>query len=305
MVQAKNYSINDEEARKIQIEAATVFQPRTPIDAREFFAGRFNHITSLVDAVVQKGLHVVIYGERGVGKTSLANIVRHVISFFNKKRVIVKTNASTTDSFETIWRKLFREFYWKDNRPVVGLVPGERPTRPFLDVVFPDGIRLDVESVRRCLEFVPNSVFIIDEFDRVQKNETEPFTDLIKALSDFSVNSTVVLVGVSDTIDELIQDHASITRALTQVQLPRMAISELQEILDKASAPLEITFSKEASDLIVHISQGLPHYTHLLGLYSVRGAAERKNRTHFSGRCIRSSKTFSETLTTICYQEAL
>ncbi len=87
-----------------------------------------------------------------------------------------------------------------------------------------------------------------------------------------------MLVGVSDTIDALIADHASVSRALIQIMLPRMKPEELREILSNAEKSLQITFSTEAANLAVHISQGLPHYTHLLGLYSVRAAVDRYSR---------------------------
>ena len=48
------------EARDLSIKAGKVFQPRTPISTREFFAGRWEQITTLADAVSQTGLHVVI-----------------------------------------------------------------------------------------------------------------------------------------------------------------------------------------------------------------------------------------------------
>src|SRR5690349_10398978 len=68
------------EMRELSLAAANAFQPRTPITTKELFAGRWNQMTTLADAVSQPGLHVVIYGERGVGKTSLANVVKPLIS---------------------------------------------------------------------------------------------------------------------------------------------------------------------------------------------------------------------------------
>ena len=59
--------------------ATTVFQPRTPITTRELFAGRWSELMAVVDAVNQVGLHAVIFGERGVGKTSLANVIAPTI----------------------------------------------------------------------------------------------------------------------------------------------------------------------------------------------------------------------------------
>jgi hypothetical protein len=127
--------------------------------------------------------------------------------------------------------------------------------------------------VRRILARLPGSVFIIDEFDRAAREASREFTDLIKALSDFAVDCTVILVGVSDTIDRLIADHASVNRALVQVLLPRMETKELDQILRNAEKSLGIQFSEESRRLIVNISQGLPHYTHLIGLHAIRKAA--------------------------------
>ena len=49
-----------------------VFRPAAPIDRRSLFSGRFEQIGELFAIVGQPGQHAVIYGERGVGKTSLA-----------------------------------------------------------------------------------------------------------------------------------------------------------------------------------------------------------------------------------------
>ena len=68
-----------ERAEQLARRAATVFQPRTPIATKELFAGRWPELTEISDAVHQTGLHVVIYGERGVGKTSLANVISPTI----------------------------------------------------------------------------------------------------------------------------------------------------------------------------------------------------------------------------------
>lgn len=54
---------------------ASAFQPRSPISDLSLFAGRWDQIVAIVDAIAQTGLHVVLFGERGIGKTSLANIV--------------------------------------------------------------------------------------------------------------------------------------------------------------------------------------------------------------------------------------
>lgn len=260
-----------------------MFQPRTPVSTREFFAGRWSQITTLADAVGQPGLHVVIYGERGVGKSSLANIVRTVLQVFDRsdeteeapQRIVIKKNANTGDSFSSIWERLLEDLTWADNRPGIGLLPAQREEVRLRDA-FGFGETLTVDNARKVVTKLTRSVFIVDEFDRVATELGLQFTDLMKALSDSGADGTVILVGVSETIDQLISDHASINRSLVQILLPRMEANELREILKKAEEALPIKFSSQAASFIVNLSQGLPHYTHLLGLNAVRIAATNR-----------------------------
>jgi hypothetical protein len=57
-------SLSQDEAQALSIAAGSVFQPRAPVSTREFFAGRWEQLTTVADAVAQKGLHIVIFGER-------------------------------------------------------------------------------------------------------------------------------------------------------------------------------------------------------------------------------------------------
>ena len=106
-------SIKDRhEAGELSIAVGKVFQPRAPISTRELFAGRWEQCTAIVDAVNQKGLHVVIFGERGVGKTSLANVLDPLLAVMEadekthvnpNPRLVVKVNVHQGDSFPTVW----------------------------------------------------------------------------------------------------------------------------------------------------------------------------------------------------------
>jgi hypothetical protein len=55
-----------------------------------------------------------------------------------------------------------------------------------------------------------------------------------------------------------------------------MKAEELRAILTNAEKTLEVEFSEDAATLIVHVSQGLPHYTHLIGLHALRNAALKR-----------------------------
>lgn len=277
--------LTPETAVELNIQAAKAFQPRAPISSREFFAGRWEQLTTLADAVSQKGLHIIVFGERGVGKTSLSNIVEPLLQVMEERpgvkapdRLVVKVNVNHGDTFSAAWTRVFEEVSWMADKPLLGLSGHAEKERISLKTAFKISDAPTIDEIRRALAVMGGSVFIFDEFDRGNASIRTAFTDLIKALSDYSVDSTIVLVGVSDTIDHLINDHASIVRALVQIQLPRMKEKELGEILEKASKVLGVNFDPEASSLIVRMSQGLPHYTHLIGLHSTREAVNRLSR---------------------------
>ncbi|MBN2130080.1 MAG: hypothetical protein JW741_11315 [Sedimentisphaerales bacterium] len=279
-------TLGEGEARELGTRAGAVFQPRAPIITPDSFAGRREQLEAMSDSVAQRGLHIVVFGERGVGKTSLANVIGQLLHAMEEgvigdnggPHLFVKVHTHIGDSFSNIWRRAFDEVYWHRDKPTTRfsyeIVRELMTMREALNISDAPSI----DQVRRTLAILKRSVFVFDEFDRGSQAVKKAFADLIKALSDYAVDATVVLVGVSRTIDDLVREHALIARSIVQVQLPRMAERELQDILDKASETLEVVFSPEAASLIVRLSQGLPHYTHLIGLHSTREAAKRLSR---------------------------
>jgi hypothetical protein len=78
------------------------------------------------------------------------------------------------------------------------------------------------------------------------------------------------LVGVSQTVSGLLDDHASLERQLVPVRVPRMTLEEQRLIVRKAMAQLrdagvEIDFAPDAIEALVGAAQGLPWFVHVLG----------------------------------------
>lgn len=48
-----------------------LFTPSAPIAVAEMFAGRQEQAIKIVDAIGERGRHIVLFGERGVGKSSI------------------------------------------------------------------------------------------------------------------------------------------------------------------------------------------------------------------------------------------
>lgn len=265
-------SSREERTRKIS-DISKTFSPGAPINQADLFAGRIDQVTEVINAVNQRGQHAILYGERGVGKTSLANVLKHFLSDLGgglPTSVIV--NCDETVNFSSLWHQIAKEIALVSSKEVIGFNSDTRDEPFSLDEMLPDNVT--PSDIRYLFQRVSIPVIIIiDEMDRINDRKTTTLlADTAKTLSDHSVNATLVFVGVADSVDGLISEHKSIERALVQTRMQRMSGSELLEIIHTGFGSLDMTIDEEAKQKIVSLSQGLPHFTHLLGLHSAQTA---------------------------------
>lgn len=257
------------------LEIARVFTPTSPVDEESLFAGRRDQLGMLIDAILQKGQHAILFGERGAGKTSLTNVLH---AFLAMPRVITpRVNCDASDTLVSLFRKALSEVKVTAERPAVGFVGGTMTETYSIEELLSEDFGPD--SIRRALSQLPSNliaVFIFDEFDRLPQATKHSVADTIKSLSDHAVEATLVLVGVADSITELIEEHASVERALCQIRMPRMSGEEIGEIIGKGMVRLRMTIEPVAKSRIVQLSRGLPHFTHLLCLYACKRALEHE-----------------------------
>jgi Cdc6-like AAA superfamily ATPase len=270
-----------DERRELAFEAGKAFSPSAPIDERALFAGRDKQVTLVLDAIHQKGQHVIIYGERGVGKTSLANVLSSFLSLPQSPVACPRVNCDVTDTFDTVWRKVFEDIEILGRSRTMRLTNAEEFSAIKSSQLL-SGQPVTPDNVRRVLTFLATGslpILIIDEFDRLPPGERQPFADTIKTLSDHAVGATVILVGVSDSVEQLVQDHQSVQRALVQIRMPRMSSAEIERIIRTGLDRLHMSITPEAMRHIRLLAQGLPHYAHLLGLWASRAALDAGSRT--------------------------
>lgn len=255
---------NERFQREREIRGA--FSPTAPVSRRDLFAGRASQLVELINGADQPGQHMVLFGERGVGKTSLANVAIEVL---RASATAVRVNCLTHDSFSDLWRRAFDEIRVAKTVESAGFVPERREQALSVHQLLGSPDPMSLDDVRAGLALVTNEqpvVIFFDEFDRLADASVRlQFADCIKTLSDQIVSATIVIVGVSDDVDGLIAEHASVERALVQISMPRMSNSELGEILTRALGTVDMQIEDAALGRVTKISQGLPHYTHLLG----------------------------------------
>lgn len=258
-----------------ELRLGEVFTPAAPIDRLRLFAGRDQQRRAVLDAILQRGRHAVLFGERGVGKTSLASVLHEVLEATGQSVIAPRVNCDDGDDYSAIWRKAFDDLQFIEHRRGIGFAPEIRDiVRSANDIIGQQEL-ITPHDVRLLLERLGSRavlVVIVDEFDRAADRLGTQFADTIKMLSDQSVPATLVLVGVGDSVSALVAKHESIERALAQVRMPRMSTSELQQIIQAGLSEVGMEVEAAARDRIVHLSQGLPHYTHLLALSAARHA---------------------------------
>jgi hypothetical protein len=254
-------------------EINSIFTPGSPIDSRDLFAGRTKQVEKVLGTIFQKGSHAILFGERGVGKTSLANTLFDFLVMtgkFNYQRA--KVNCSEGMSFSDIWRVAFNDIVFTSTEGNSLRLAKALPDNPG-----PEDIRMTFQLLN------DPSIIIIDELDRVANADvTTLLADTIKTLSDNAIKTTLILVGVADAVDELIGEHPSIERPLKQIHMQRMSKAELLEIVDKGLSKIEgLTIEAAPRARMADLSQGLPFYTHMLARESALNAVmnERTNIT--------------------------
>src|SRR5258705_6711614 len=90
----------------ISLQVSQVFTPNTPIDEKSMFSGRIDQIRRINDVVYEKGQHAIIFGDRGVGKTSIANVISKIVVLtdLTNSTIAVRINCDAIDDFASIWR---------------------------------------------------------------------------------------------------------------------------------------------------------------------------------------------------------
>jgi len=255
------------------------FNPGAPISKISLFAGRLQQLSTVINAINQTGQHVIIYGERGVGKTSLAIVLSDLFEEQSKDKKwlrYARVNCDAGDDFTSVWRKVFRELSIVYQRKEIGFTGEITEERASLEGLI--GTDPAPEDIRYILEELGgHHIIVIDEFDRANKEGlTSLMADTIKAFSDHLLNTTLIIVGVADAVDELIEEHLSIERSLVQVHMPRMSTEEMEQIVINGLERVDMTITTDARDSIVRLSQGLPHYAHLLALHASQNAVDEE-----------------------------
>ncbi len=289
------------------ISPINVFTPAQEVKDIERFAGRDDELSALSTALQSHGAQIVMYGQRGVGKSSLARQLAKLaindtdlITRLKQKPFetldFVPVYISCDDSIKNIETLMLRLLSdedalapWIPFKVVEKTSSGELGAKFSIKVIELGGkktdsiteraqeIESDIVSVftSACKEIVKSGVakngllIIVDEFDRIK--DRSGLASLLKTLGPEGV--TFALVGVATTVQDLVTEHESVARQLADgsVHVKPMRDDELKDIFDRAENLLKkkYTFSPDARNWIIKIARGHPFYIHLVGKHAL------------------------------------
>jgi hypothetical protein len=114
----------------ISLKLSSIFRPSAAIDREELFFGRITQVRQVIDAINQPGQHAIIFGERGVGKTSLGQILKAKLKTINAVPIfspLVTCNSS--DDYTTIWQRAIEEVSPESYHRVICFIRTTKTTR--------------------------------------------------------------------------------------------------------------------------------------------------------------------------------
>ena len=255
--------LTDADIRAKRFEANQLFTPSAPVAIIELFAGRQQQASRIVDAVAEPGRHVILYGERGVGKSSLAQIIPFLIPRGPQTIRHIRVPVFSGDRFSIVAKRIFERIHFEADY-------GEGRKTYSVSEFYPNEVTLD-NFLTEMDQFKQTEIpiIVIDEFQEIDDEDTSIIvSNLLKALSDTGSNVTIIIVGVADNVTDLIERHQSIERCTEQIQMPRMPVGERREVLEKRLGRLGMSISGDAKWKIVNLSKGLPAYVHALGKFA-------------------------------------
>jgi len=247
------------------------FTPTRPKQNAALFSGRFRQMQRIIAAIEEERAHVMIYGERGSGKTSLANVLAGKAE--EAGYLVARFACNSELSFEDIFRGFLRHL--PASLVADTLVAGTHN----LEELLPAG-HCGITELIGVFERIAHKhvILIVDEYDRVTTEETQAkLAELIKNMSDVGAPVTLLIIGVAENVAQLLGKHPSLQRTIVTIPMPLMSTRELDGILATGEEKSGIRFDAPVRRQIVEFAQGLPYHAQLLGLFAARSATRRRS----------------------------
>lgn len=305
-----------------------VFTPgKLPIRPTNVYAAR-GDAEILFLKTLARGLIPVVFGEYGVGKTSMA---RYALREKDAAGLLINIESAADKSFEDIFSRCLEKLgYSVKTKKIEGASEGRTHEQSGQAEAGIGWLKAIVASKRSKTsgatqqieeQFVITSptdskiieiceeagvVLLIDELHRASSNFTNDLAKFIKTYGNANCqNFKVILLGTSSDVSRLVSSDPGIDRLIQEVHLKAMTESESDSVIVKGMADLGIGIEQKISDRVVRTSVGSPSILQYLSLEVAEAAFDRNPRTTSNDDVDYALKAFVETKEARLYKSYL
>ncbi len=247
----------------VRAKLRNAYTPAQPVTDRRMFSGRTKVLTTLIRSIEDQRLHTVIYGERGIGKTSLLHVLAQTAH--DARYLVVYVTCGARSEFDETFRAIAANIpliYHSAYGPTS--VEGERGDT-LVDILPPDAIT--VRSAVDTMAKIEGTrvLVILDEYDRAGSEDfRRSIAELLKSLSDQSVRVQFLIAGVAANLTELVENVPSIQRNIFAMQVPKMTASEIRSVVKNGEGAADLNFDNGAIHAIIARCIGFPYLASLI-----------------------------------------
>jgi Cdc6-like AAA superfamily ATPase len=248
---------------RARMKLLEAFTPSQPVSDRKRFAGRVDILTSLIRAIEEQRLHVILYGARGLGKTSVLHVLAQAAQ--EARYLVVYVSCGSDSNFDEVFRTIAAGIPMLFHS-TVGPTSAEVEQGKMLADILPDTpISARVASDMLAKIVGTRVVVILDEFDRCESAIfRRNIAELIKNLSDRMVRVQLVIAGVAANLAQLLEHIPSIQRNIYPLQVPWMTTTEVRLLIKNGEELCGLRFDDMAVRAVSVAAHGSPYLASLL-----------------------------------------
>lgn len=278
-----------------------VFTPgQIPVQSTNIYATR-GETEELFRKTLRRGMIPVIYGEYGVGKTSMA---RHVARDAEKEDRLVNIESVADKSLQDVFSRCLEKLGYTVSTKRVdgatsmssheqsgqaevsagwakGLLASKRTktatSTQQTEEIFVVTTPTDSRIVEIC--DAAKVILVLDELHRASAEFSSDLAKFLKIFGNASCqNFRIILLGTSSDASRLVASDPGIDRLLQEVHLKAMSPAESRYVVSEGMRSLAITIPKDVENRLVETCVGSPSILQYLSLETAEAAFERNPR---------------------------
>lgn len=253
-----------------------VFTPTRPKRSYRDFSGRRDMIEAIIQAVEEERSHVILLGEKSLGKTSLLNIIAECAK---EAGYLVARMTGTADlTFDHFIFAILEQFSARiAETPVKDILQKRLGTEDLCSLADREK-DLDVPAAIKIFQRLTEhqAIVLIDDFERIGNAELKTrIGELMGVLSDQGAWLSLLLFGRASRARDILPESFESLPNVTWIKMQPMSDEDAERVIMRGVASVGVQFGEEVTETIIRLAQGIPSAIQWLCLLAIRRATQR------------------------------